>query len=410
MSETVEAPVQTQEQQPNQETVANSGFNPFKNESWVADTAPIAQTISIIPQVAETIATPTPPPTVETPATPTPPVAEEEIVDIADLMKTHFGAETLEEAANTYKQLKAEKEKGFEFSNDDSRKVFEYIKEGKEDELFSVLDQKRKVSKLLTAEKVDDSIAAQMIKMGMQAKYKDLTPEEIDYKFNKQFSIPAKPVQDTINESDEDYAAKLSNWEARVNEVKMDMIIEAKLAKPELEKLKTELILPDIKRNDPSNNEPSAEVLAAAQKAREKFLTSLNSDFSKFNGYETKVKDGSVEIPVSFIVPEEERVAQRTKIEGIEDIVQYFNQRWFDANDNLNAQKIMADLYLLENPEKVFQGIANNAASQRLVEHIKQSSNIKLDTVNPSPTTTEVVQEGGMSIDQQVAALWKQKY
>lgn len=403
MSETLEAPVQTQEQPATETQVA---FNPFKQESWTTDT--------VIPETKAFSINGNPP--VETPVvTPpaeevvTPPTAEE-IFDENVYVKNKYGWETPDAGLKELEDLRKFKEKPFDFTNEDSRKAFEYLKEGKEEELYNVLDQKRKINKLLSAEKIDEAIADQMIKMGMQARYKDLSPDEIEYKFKKQFSVPQKPVQ-IDRDTDEEYAQKVSNWEAAVSDVRTEKIIEAKVARPELEKLKLELVLPDIKRNEALSNEPSAEVLAEAQKARDKFLTTLNGGFKNFKGYDTKVKDGLVEIPVSFVVPEEEKVAQRAKIEGIEDIVQYFNQRWFDVNQNLNAEKIMADLYLLENPEKVFQGIANNAASQRMLESIKASSNINLrNNGSDAPPTTQTIEANGNSIDEQIKGLWAQKY
>jgi hypothetical protein len=79
----------------------------------------------------------------------------------------------------------------------------------------------------------------------MAQKYKDLTREEIDYKFNKQFGIPNRPVQKDI-ETDEEYQDRLSNWESKARDVETELMIEAKLAKPELERFKSELVLPDI--------------------------------------------------------------------------------------------------------------------------------------------------------------------
>lgn len=403
MAETAEAPVQVQEQ-PAVETVQ---FNPFKQENWVEAQSPVQNIQFGAPAVAEVA-----PPVVATPpaeAIVAPPAAEE-VFDENDFIKSRFGFDTTEEAVKQFNELKAAKEKGIEFKNEDSKRAYEYLIENKEDDLYDLLDKKRKVTRLLSAENIDENIAPELIKFGMKLKHSTLSDQEIDFLYKNKYSIPVKPIQDTVNESDEEYANKLSEWESKSQAIKMQMTIDAKLSKPDLEKFKTELVLPDIKRNAPETYEPTAEVLAEAQKARDKFLTTLNGGFQNFKGYETKVKDGSVEIPVMFSVPEEEKVAQRVKIEGIEDIVQYFNQKWFDANQNLNVEKIMADLYLLENSEKVFQGIANNAASQRLIEHIKTSSNIKLNNDNPAPTTTETVNVNGNSIEEQIAGLWKQKY
>lgn len=389
MPEIADAPVQTEQQTTAAtETVA---FNPFDEKSWV--TAP-AETVA--PKPAETIAVT---------ATETAAAAKEaeQIFDENDYVKNKFGFESAEDAINQIKLLREAKDKGFEFPNDDSRRTFEYLKEGKEEELYNILDQKRKVNKLLSAEKVDKDIASQMVKMGMQTKYKDLTTEEIDYKFNKLYSIPPKPVQDPVNESDEDYAVKLQAWESRAKEAEMDLIIEAKLSKPELEKLKSELVLPDISRKAPESEAQSQESLAEMQKVRENFLAKLNSGYTAFKGYETKVADESGDIPVTFVVPEEERVIQKGKVEKIE-LDLFFNKRWFDENNNPNVEKIMADLYFLENQEKVFQGIANNAANQKLVAYIKKTSNI---TVDGTPKGTMQVDTAASNREQQIKHIWE---
>lgn len=388
MSETtLEAPVQTEQTT----EVTPPAFSPFKDNSWV-ETIPTQEAVvtpaATTTSVAETIT----------------PAANEEVFDENVYVKTKYGWESPADGLKELEELRSFKAKPFDFTNDDSRKAFEYLKEGKEDDLYKILDQKRKVNKLLSAETIDENIADQIIKMGMQTRYKDLTTEEIEYKFKKQFSIPPKPAQ-ANTDTDEEYAQKVSDWEAAVSDIRMEKIIEAKVARPELEKLKMELVLPDIPRVNPESQPPSQESLAEMQKVRDNFLAKLNSGYTTFKGYETKVKDESGEIPVAFVVPDEEKVAQRLKVENLE-LDTYFNKRWFDENNNPNVEKIMADLYLLENPEKVFQGIANNAANQKLVQYIKQTSNIN---VTAAPTGTMQSSTAQDDINRQIEYIWKQK-
>jgi hypothetical protein len=61
----------------------------------------------------------------------------------------------------------------------------------------------------------------------------------------------------------------------------------------------------------------------------------------------------------------------------------YFENRWFNKEGKPNVQQIMADKYLLENREKIFSKIANEAASQRLLAHLKKNGNIN---INQTPT------------------------
>ena len=59
------------------------------------------------------------------------------------------------------------------------------------------------------------------------------------------------------------------------------------------------------------------------------------------------------------------------------------SDRWFNEDGNPKVQQIMADKYLLENREKIFSKIANEAASQRLLAHLKKTGNIN---INQTPT------------------------
>jgi hypothetical protein len=48
----------------------------------------------------------------------------------------------------------------------------------------------------------------------------------------------------------------------------------------------------------------------------------------------------------------------------------------------------MADKYLLENRDKILQKVANEAASQRLLAHLKKTGNITLNQPTPQGTPT----------------------
>ena len=131
-----------------------------------------------------------------------------------------------------------------EFANEESRKLFEAIQSGKQDEAYSILAEQKTLDKYTSAEVTKDN-AADIIKLGMQYKYKDLTPEQIDYRFKKQFSIPREPIQ-LLEERDEEFTERQDEWKGQVADIEMDKLIEAKLVKPELESHKAKLVLPEI--------------------------------------------------------------------------------------------------------------------------------------------------------------------
>jgi hypothetical protein len=118
------------------------------------------------------------------------------------------------------------------------------------------------------------------------------------------------------------------------------------------------------------------------QQARSIYEKTLNSEFQSFNGFNVSVKDEDVEIPITFNVGEEEKLAMRNELEDF-DSDGFLENRWFDEDGKPNVKQIMADKYLLENRDKIFSKIANEAASQRLLAHLKKNGNIN---INQAPT------------------------
>ena len=97
-----------------------------------------------------------------------PPTEDTEVLEPNAWLKQKWGWDTEEVADNEIKALREKAAKSFEYKNDDSRKIAEYINEGKEDELYKFLDIKKRVEKLSTAELTDKSIAAELVKFGIQ--------------------------------------------------------------------------------------------------------------------------------------------------------------------------------------------------------------------------------------------------
>lgn len=166
-----------------------------------------------------------------------------------DTLKEKFGYETPEAVLTEIEQLRAFKatqpapEQKFE--NEQSEKLYKAFKSGKVSEVKQYLDEQDRLDRF-TSQEINKDSASDIIKLGMQLKYKDLTQEEINYKFNKQFALPKQPIQDSINESDEDYEVRVNEWKDQVADIEMNKIIEAKLVKPDLENAKTKLVLPEL--------------------------------------------------------------------------------------------------------------------------------------------------------------------
>ena len=303
--------------------------------------------------------------------------------DPNQFVKERFGFESVEQAEEEFKRFKEPKEE-FKFQDDMSKTLFDAIKEGKTDDIYEILNQQKKLDKLISNELTPD-LAVDIIKTNIQNKYKDLTSDEVDLLFYDQYFVPSKPEQ-SYDESDEDYATKVKTWQSQVDYLDKKMMIEAKVIRPELTKLKSELKLPDI-YGEAQQEAESREEVEKMQQARLIYERTLDSDFQSFSGFTVSVKDEDVEIPISFNVAEEERLAMKNTLADF-DSDSYFGERWFAEDGKPKVQQMMADKYLLENYNKILQKVANEAASQRMLAHLKKTGNININQPTPQGTPT----------------------
>lgn len=370
------------------------GYNPFGDESFV----PQAQApVEVTPTATEGQGQETPPVTQEGQQQETPP-ASAQTFDPNQFVKERFGYESVEQAEQEFKKLK--EKPSFEFKDDVSKTLFDAIREGKADDVYEVLNQQKRLDKLMNSE-LNSELAAEIVKTNIKNKHKDLSAEDVDLLFYDQFYVPLKPEQG-YDEADEDYAVKVKQWQSQADYIERRLMIEAKVIRPELAKLKSEIVLPDI-YNEAGRQAQSQADEEMMQQARSIYEKTLNSEFQSFNGFSVSVKDADVEIPISFNVGEDERLAIKNELEDF-DSDSYFDNRWFTEDGKPNVRQIMADKYLLENRDKIFSKIANEAASQRLLAHLKNNGNIN---INQTPTPQGAKPDlNGIEAERQRMAEW----
>lgn len=169
--------------------------------------------------------------------------------DVFQPFKEKFGYQSPEDAIKEIEELRSFKaipqtREEIKFENEKSEKLFRALQKGDRKEVYAILSEEEKLE-TLTSSEITESNAADVIKLGMALKYKDLSQAEIDYKFNKQYAIPKEPVK-SEEEDDESFAQRKAEWQECIDDVKMSKIIDAKLSKPELELAKSKIVLPEI--------------------------------------------------------------------------------------------------------------------------------------------------------------------
>jgi len=359
-----------------QETVVETP-SPFAQNAWSTELpTPLAQTTEQPTQVVGQEAS-------ADVNTPTLKVGDEPKPTTNEWYK-NYGWENEEAAKTEIVKLKEQKPTEYQFANDESKKLAEAISKGDKKVVRQILETQERLEQFTTAEVSDDN-AADIIKMNMQLKYKDLSQKEIEYKYNKDYGLPKEPTQN-VDELEDEFAVRKAAWQEKVDDIKMNRNIEAKLVKPELEKLKSTIVLPEFNKPE---NQAAANQLSDAQlkEIRENFLRALDSNYNKVEGFTTKVKDDLVDYNVQFKIPDEAKVAIKGRLtEGL-DVSDYMDKRWFDEKGTPKIEQIITDLYQLENLDKILSGVANKSASERWEVYQKSTKNLNVNTTNtPTPT------------------------
>ena len=344
------------------------GFNPFSD-----DNAPQVQTkIEEAPLLTNEPASQEAAPSLQEGTKVEEQTVSTQLFDSNQFVKERFGYDSVEEAEQEFKKLK--EQPSFEFKDDLSKTLFDAIKEGKADDVYQILNQQKKLERLTTGD-LNIDLASEIVKTNIKNKHKGLSDDDVDLLYYDQFYVPLKPEQG-FDEADDDYAVKVKQWESQADYIQRKLMIEAKVIRPTLENLKSEIKLPDI-YNEAGREAEFQEEFEIMQQARSIYEKTLDSDFQSFNGFNVSVKDEDVEIPISFNVAEDERLAMKNDLMDF-DSDSYLENRWFFKDGKPNIPQIMADKYLLENREKIFSKIANEAASQRVLAHIKRNGNINI--------------------------------
>ena len=265
---------------------------PFASDSWTETaTEPQQQ-----PEPAQTPAT-EPAAQPETPAQPneptTPPVEqknEEPAIDVSEYIKSTYGYDNedlLKQDIQELGTLREFRKQYTEFSDAESKRIYELLKEGKRSEVLSFLDSQVKIDRLLDAD-VNIQTAEDILKLQMQKQNPDLEQEDVDFMFNRKYSFPAKPVEKDT-ETPEEYEARVKDWERQIEVVQREMVIAAKQAKPELAKFKTELRLPDIEQKQEAPTGPTQEELQKQAEAKKFVQERINSDYKNFTGFTEEI-------------------------------------------------------------------------------------------------------------------------
>jgi hypothetical protein len=289
--------------------------------------------------------------------------------------------EVAKEQINKWKQLEAQPPKEPEpikFGNEDSEKVFNLLKEGKVADALKIYQKQQEI------ENADKLPAIDAVRLLIKNKNEDYNADDINDIIEERYSYPKEPVQGA-DELDNEFQERMKNYEASVKKIDRRIERDAKEAVRELQQFKKDLVFPDINNGGADYQrflKEQEELQTKNQQAIQNYKQVLDKDYSSFNGYETAYKDKDVNIPISYKPTEQEVKSLKEKFANDFDADEYFANRWIKTeNDKVvghNVKQQMADVYLLENQQKVFDRIASEAYTKAIDTFMKNEKNIKI--------------------------------
>lgn len=325
---------------------------------------------------------------------------EEEILDPKDWLKRELEVDDIA-------ILKAEREELKKLKESQSQVKYETLPEDKEEEFYNYYSVKKQLEKAESANIENAKEAADLIRTYYKFKYKDFNEAEVAEHFEDQYTKPEKPVQ-TDDMTDDEYELKVNGWKTRCEAIDRKIIRDAKVIKPEFSEFKSKVVRPELPKYEPQVQQQSQESLAKIEEARKNFLNKLDSEYSKFEGYKTQVKDESVELPVTFKAPDEAKAAIRDRFKNGFDLNEFIDKRWSDESGSQKVEQIMSDIYVLENLDKILSGIANNAANDRLQAYIKSIKKTDVG-VKTSQETYQPTGNGQAGVSPFGKSAWSEK-
>lgn len=317
-----------------------------------------------------------PAPAAEPPAQPAaaqPDQPAQPLADVFTPFREKFGYQTPEDAIKeieAYRQLQAKPYTEVEFTNEESKAIMLALSEGKYDDVRNFLNSQDRLQSLAGTE-VNEASAADIVKYGLQLKHKDLKPQEIDWLYNKKYSVPPKPVRGA-DEDEMDFAPRLEEWQRIATDKQMELMIEAKMMRPELEAAKKNLVFPKIQQPVDDGYAQYQQMLASQEKLDAETKAAYKAFTSNQFGTSLDFNDEANKVSFKFqFEPDAEMFNQAI---GVVSDWDSFMKHFTNSDGTPNRQKFLQGMLFALNPEKYLTQAMNQAKNATIKAQLPDNS------------------------------------
>lgn len=285
------------------------------------------------------------------------------------LVKERLGYDTWEAAKSEIEtlKLKASTPAEIKYANDQSKALHEAIISGKTDEVYEILDTQKKLSA------VGKMTAPEAIKLHIQQTNKNYKAIDVEDVFEEKYSYPEKPVQDVVNESDEDFTQRENKWKEAKGKIDRRIERDAESAKAELSKLSAELKLPEISKpaiQAQNNEEESKEIQIEKAKAAEFYSKLSPNDVEMV----FKFSDEATKLAFDIHYEPDADSFDVAKAEST-DLTKFFDN-YYDKDGSPDRVKLLREIYAGRNIQKIVSEAIVQAVNQERIRALKFQKNV----------------------------------
>jgi hypothetical protein len=279
------------------------------------------------------------------------------------------------------------------FKDEESKRVFDYLREGKIDDVLQVYNEQRRLSNL---DKANDG---DVLRIAMEYKHPNLSPEDISEEIGSRYKAekPDEPIEDDYIDDEayksekKKYEKDYAKYEKEQKRLDRQLKLDAAAAREQLAGYQKDIILPDI-NPAPATNQPDPAMqeaeLAGWKKMRQDYLDSLNKTSAEFKEISFEVNDEGVNFKGSYQIEDGERAAL-TKDLAEKNVIDDIILPRYDKGGVYDTRQLMEDLYFLNNKDKIIKAAVRQAIAQTDLENLKRLKNIDLNQQQRGVVNTE---------------------
>ena len=293
----------------------------------------------------------------------------EEVLDEDDFIKQRTDGqfsswEELQEA------LAAQATQQVKFENETSEALYNLIAEGRINEVADILYNKK------VADEIKDKPDEDVLKSYIKFQNPEFDNDDVQAEYEEKYSIDEFAFDDS----------KLKREQKKLSQKIKNDVSEAREF---FDKMSEEIKFPQYTRTE-QEFEPQVDI--EAQEERQKFLESLDGVESRVGALPFNWKDDKASLTINgkFEIPAQEISDYRKAAESLQD---YYAERYYQ-DGKYQSEKLLKDLYIADNFEKIIQSVISQTANQTRIEMLKQRKNITTDveqqgTYRPSAAAEE---------------------